>query len=171
MANRKSEADANSQVKSKQRVRDFAEVFTNEREVKAMCDLIPGNMYSDLTKTFLEPACGEGVFLIEIFQRKLAYCKDERDGLKVLNCLFGVDIQADNVEATRKNLLALYKKYFPNASVFAMNFARALLESHIIRDDFINPQTEIVKSWGIAAEKGYVRYLEKRGKIASKKNF
>ena len=64
------------QIKSKRRVRDYAEVFTNEREVKAMCDLIPEDMYSDLTKTFLEPACGEGVFLIEILKRKLAHCKD-----------------------------------------------------------------------------------------------
>ena len=28
------------QVKSKQRVTDHGEVFTNEREVKAMCDLV-----------------------------------------------------------------------------------------------------------------------------------
>ena len=29
-----------NQVKSKQRVSDYGEVFTNEREVKAMCDLV-----------------------------------------------------------------------------------------------------------------------------------
>ena len=159
------------QIKSKRRVRDYGEVFTNEREVKAMCDLISEDMYSDLTKTFLEPACGEGVFLIEIFKRKLAYCKDARDGLKALNCLFGVDIQADNVEATRSNLLAVYKERFPGANDFAVNFAQAIIESHIICDDLLNPQTEAVKSWGITADEGYVRYLEKRGKIASKKNF
>ncbi len=158
------------QIKSKQRVRDFAEVFTNEREVKAMCDLIPEDMYSDLTKTFLEPACGEGVFLIEILKRKLAHCKDERDGLKALNCLFGVDIQADNVEATRRNLLAVYKERFPNANDFAMRFARAIVMSHIICDDCLNPQTETLKSWGLTADEGYVKALEKR-KISPKKNF
>ena len=30
----------NKQVKSKQRVQDYGEVFTAEREVKAMCDLV-----------------------------------------------------------------------------------------------------------------------------------
>lgn len=159
-----------TQVKSKKRVRAFAEVFTNEREVKAMCDLIPNEMYSDLSKTFLEPACGEGVFLIEILKRKLSYCKDARDGLKALNCLFGVDIQADNVEATRRNLLAVYKECFPGASDFAMGFARAILGNHIICDDCLNPQTEMVKSWGITSDEGCVRYLEKR-KNLSKKNF
>lgn len=156
------------QIKSKQRVREHGEVFTNEREVKAMCDLIPEEMYSDLTKTFLEPACGEGVFLIEIFKRKLAYCKDARDGLKALNCLFGVDIQSDNVEATRRNLLAVYKEHFPEANDFAMSFARAIMRSHIVCDDFLNPQTETVKSWGITADEGYVRYLERKN---LKKNF
>ena len=29
----------NSQIKSKKRVKRYAEVFTNEREVKAICDL------------------------------------------------------------------------------------------------------------------------------------
>lgn len=158
------------QIKSKQRVRDHGEVFTAEREVKAMCDLIPEDMYSDLTKTFLEPACGEGVFLIEIFKRKLAYCKDARDGLKALNCLFGVDIQADNVEATRRNLLAVYQERFPGANDFAMAFARSILQNNIICDDLLNPQTETVRAWGITADKDYVRYLEKRKKI-TQKNF
>ena len=34
-----------SQIKSKKRVREFAEVFTAEREVKAMCGLIPQEVY------------------------------------------------------------------------------------------------------------------------------
>ena len=31
---------ANKQIKSRKRVVDHGEVFTNEREVKAMCDLV-----------------------------------------------------------------------------------------------------------------------------------
>ena len=159
------------QIKSKQRVREHGEVFTNEREVKAMCDLISEDMYSDPTRTFLEPACGEGVFLIEIFKRKLSYCKNARDGLKALNCLFGVDIQADNVEVTRRNLLAVYKEHFPDANNFAITFARAILQNNIICDDLLNPHTETVRAWGIAADEGYVRYLKKKQKIKSPKNF
>lgn len=67
------------QIKSKERVKDFAEVFTAQREVNAMCDLIPDEMYSDLTRTFLEPACGEGVFILEILRRKFKYCKCRND--------------------------------------------------------------------------------------------
>ena len=46
------------QIKSKQRVADHGEVFTNEREVKAMCDLV-ANEVKKIKSTVLEPACGE----------------------------------------------------------------------------------------------------------------
>ncbi len=38
--NQNGDKDMNSQVKSRQRVADHGEVFTAEREVKAMCDLV-----------------------------------------------------------------------------------------------------------------------------------
>lgn len=55
-------------IKSRNRVRDLAEVYTAEREVRAMLDLVPE---FSLKQTFLEPACGNGNFLIEILRRKL----------------------------------------------------------------------------------------------------
>lgn len=140
-------------------MRDHGEVFTAEREIKAMCDLISEDMYSDLTKTFLEPACGEGAFLVEVLKRKLKYCKDERDGLKALNCLFGVDILPDNVEATRKNLIAVYKERFPNATDVAIKTAIAVVRYNIVCDDFLNPKTEAVRSWGVTANADYVKAI------------
>lgn len=58
------------QVKSKERVQQHGEVFTNEREVKAMLDMVKQQSKS-ITATFLEPACGDGNFLVEILHRKL----------------------------------------------------------------------------------------------------
>lgn len=58
------------QVKSKQRVADHGEVFTAEREVKAMCDLVVDECQR-IDSRFLEPACGDGNFLSEILTRKL----------------------------------------------------------------------------------------------------
>ena len=57
------------QVKSKQRVADHGEVFTAEREVKAMCDLVKPET-ERIDSRFLEPACGEGAFLTEILRRQ-----------------------------------------------------------------------------------------------------
>ena len=58
------------QIKSKQRVADHGEVFTDEKEVGAMCDLVIEETQR-IDSRFLEPACGDGNFLIEILKRKL----------------------------------------------------------------------------------------------------
>lgn len=41
-------------IKSKQRVKDFAEVFTPKHIVKDMCDLVPEEMWTNIETTFLE---------------------------------------------------------------------------------------------------------------------
>ena len=58
------------QVRSRERVRDLAEVFTHQREVDAMLDLMP-DAFHNIDVKFLEPACGSGNFLVEILRRKL----------------------------------------------------------------------------------------------------
>lgn len=132
------------QIKSKRRVRERGEVFTAEREVKAMCDLIPEDeIWSDITKTFLEPACGTGNFLVEIFGRKLKYCKDEKDGLKALASIVGIDIQQDNVEESRKRLMTMYCKAFPKANEVCLLLAAGILQNNIICGDSL----EIQKKW------------------------
>lgn len=145
---RKSEPTAKTktpaQIKSKQRVRERGEVFTAEREVKAMCDLIPEDeIWSDITKTFLEPACGTGNFLVEIFDRKLKYCKDEKDGLKALASIVGIDIQQDNVEESRKRLMTMYRETFPKANEACLLLAAGILRNNIICGDSL----EVQKKW------------------------
>ena len=62
------------QVKSKQRVADHGEVFTAEREVNAMLDLVKQET-DRIGSRFLEPACGNGNYLAEILRRKLAFAE------------------------------------------------------------------------------------------------
>ena len=54
----------NPQIKSRKRVVDHGEVFTNPRVVRAMLDLVPSEC-ERLDSRFLEPACGDGNFLID----------------------------------------------------------------------------------------------------------
>ena len=58
------------QIKSKDRVANHGEVFTNIREVNAMLDLVKDETQR-IDSRFLEPACGTGNFLIEVLRRKL----------------------------------------------------------------------------------------------------
>ena len=152
-----------NQIKSKERVKRYAEVFTNEREVKAMCDLAPSEIWSNIESTVLEPACGNGNFIVEILARKYSHCKTEKDGLKALTSVVGVDIQQDNVDECRERLFKQYIEYFPNASEFAVLCAMAILRNNIMCDDFLNPSDKL-KAIGFTPDEKYIKYLEKMKK-------
>lgn len=109
-----------SQIKSKQRVQERGEVFTNEREVKAMCDLVKDET-ERIESRFLEPACGDGNFLAEIVTRKLAvvskrYGKSETDWEKysvlAMSSVYGVDIMPDNAQECRERLFKIWEKAY-----------------------------------------------------------
>ena len=98
------------QIKSRQRVADHGEVFTNPREVNAMLDLVRDESFR-LDSRFLEPGCGDGNFLIEILRRKLSLLKDiksqtewEFKSLIAVGSCYGIDILPDNAEACRTRL-------------------------------------------------------------------
>lgn len=110
----------NQQVKSKQRVADHGEVFTAEREVKAMCDLVKQET-ERIESRFLEPACGNGNFLAEVLSRKLAVVKQkyeknnfdyERYSVLAVTSLYGVDILEDNAEECRQRLFDIWNKEY-----------------------------------------------------------
>lgn len=108
------------QIKSKQRVAEHGEVFTADREVEAMLDLVDDET-RNITSTFLEPACGEGAFLIKILERKMEavakkYGKKasdyEANAFIALTTLYGIDIMADNAEKCRERLFAYWDKEY-----------------------------------------------------------
>lgn len=101
-------------VKSSERVRDLGEVFTPNATVEEMLDLLPRTIWvPHPSSTFLEPACGDGNFLVAILDRKLErIAKDfakgtlpagsEPDGaqfhaLEALASIYAVDISTDNI--------------------------------------------------------------------------
>lgn len=108
------------QVNSKQRVADHGEVFTAEREVEAMCDLVKQET-ERIDSRFLEPACGDGNFLSVILNRKLAIVKKkykrsaydwERNSLLALGSMYGVDIMLDNILACQERLFEIWNKEY-----------------------------------------------------------
>lgn len=112
------------QVKSKQRVADHGEVFTNEREVNAMLDMVKQET-ERIDSRFLEPACGDGNFLAEILRRKLAvvnqrYGKNARDWEKyafvAVGSIYGVELLPDNAADCRARLLAILEASWNKAT-------------------------------------------------------
>jgi len=105
-----------SQIKTKQRVSDHGEVFTADREVNAMLDLVKHET-ERIDSRFLEPACGDGNFLAEVLRRKLnvvkaRYSKNadcyERYAVIAVASIYGVELLSDNTEDCRKRLFEIF---------------------------------------------------------------
>lgn len=121
-------------IKSKKRVKDFGEVFTPDWIVKDMCDLIPKEQWT-IESTFLEPTCGNGNFLVEIYKRKLELCNNGKDAIKALASIVGVDIQEDNVKESRERLKQMFIDKYPNANSFVVALVDMVLKNNIICGD------------------------------------
>ncbi len=107
-------------VISKKRVMDHGEVYTHEREVKAMLDLVHTET-DRIESRFLEPACGTGNFLIEVLRRKLHVVASryqrsqneyERYAFLAVSSIYGIDILQDNVEVCRSRLFEIVKEEY-----------------------------------------------------------
>lgn len=130
-----------AQIKSKGRVKATGEVFTAPREVQAMLDLIPAEEYANPLSTWLEPACGNGNFLVAILERKLSFYSGASDrpsyALKVVSALYGMDIAPDNVEEAIARLLSWLNTHVSCEEEFTAQ-ARVYLEANILVGDFLN---------------------------------
>lgn len=88
--------------RDKLRVKETAEVFTPTPLVQEMLDNLPHELFEDITKTFLDPSCGDGQFLSEIIIRKM-----ERSGCtleQALSTTYGVELMEDNVKLCKERL-------------------------------------------------------------------
>lgn len=152
------EIKQDKQVKSKQRVADHGEVFTNQREVNAMLDLVKHET-ERIDSRFLEPACGNGNFLAEVLNRKLnvvdhkyshTQIEWERYAILAVCNIYGVDILEDNAEECRQRLFDIFKQRYNE--LFAgkckpevLRSVKFLLHRNILWGDaldFTNPQTK-----------------------------
>jgi hypothetical protein len=139
-----------SQVKSKKRIADHGEVFTDHREVNAMLDLVKQET-ENIESRFLEPACGTGNFLVEILRRKLTivekrYSKSqieyERYAIAALCSIYGVEILHDNAKECRQRLLGIFTHYyisnFKKAKSNFLQSAEFILSRNILCGDALS---------------------------------
>ena len=96
-------------IKQRERIEKYGEVFTPDNVVKDMLDIIPDK--ETIGRTYLEPSCGDGNFLVEILQRKLDLCTSFEDIIVSLSSIYGIDIQADNVIEARRRMLGVLMSY------------------------------------------------------------
>jgi len=131
-----------SQIKSKKRVSELAEVYTNEREVEAMLDLVKLDSYN-IDKTFLEPSCGNGNFIIAIIHRKLSTITDDKEFnlIKVISSVYGIDICENNVQETKQRVYDFLSEFMDISNISKQIWH--ILNQNIILGDTINKPENI----------------------------
>ena len=131
-------APKTKQVKSRERVQQHGEVFTNEREVNAMLDLVKHET-ERIDSRFLEPACGDGNFLAEILRRKLQVCRNfveqkkstqleyEKKAVLAVSSIYGIELLPDNATTCRERLFRIVSDEYH--TLFTDNVKQACLDS------------------------------------------
>ena len=157
------------QVVSKRRIADHGEVYTHQREVNAMLDLVKQET-ERIDSRFLEPACGTGNFLTEILERKLGVVEDryhksqveyERYAVLSVSSIYGIDILFDNVLECRKRLFDIWDKKYSDSFKSSVkeecrNAVHFILGQNIIWGDALtlrtvgnNPQPIVFSEWSL----------------------
>ena len=101
--------------RSKNRIRDFGEVFTPEKYVNQMLDMLDKSVWTDTNTVFYEPACGHGNFVSAIVKRRLkAFLKQAKKqkhdkphfyaAANTLNNLWAIDIDSKNIKFCRERV-------------------------------------------------------------------
>tara|TARA_Y100000310_G_C20499528_1_gene723250 strand:- start:36 stop:497 length:462 start_codon:yes stop_codon:yes gene_type:complete len=88
--------------KTQERIKQTGEVFTPSWLVNEMLDKLPENQWVDPTKAFIDPACGNGNFLVEVVRRKI---ESGSAPYQALMTTYGVDIMPDNIDECRERLI------------------------------------------------------------------
>jgi len=163
-------------MKTLDRIREFGEVKTENRLVKDMVNLIKNEVLR-IDSRFLEPACGDGNFLIEILNEKLKlihlkYKKNhiefEKNALYAVSSLYGVELLLDNVEKTRNRLfdsinsfcLENYNYELENDFILSIKY---ILKKNIINGDALslkdvkNKKDIVFSEWSMVSSDEFKR--------------
>lgn len=154
-------------TKSRHRVKTYGEVFTPRVMVDQMLDLVSEDLESDegfVDKTFLEPAAGDGNFLLAILQRKLAAIEERlapslwpRESLFAVASIYAVELLEDNHRAAQGILISEFVKFHavngascsPRTDLYRA--AMYIIEKNIVRGNTLTGETpdgeDIEFSW------------------------
>jgi hypothetical protein len=164
-------------VKSRRRVQDHAEVLTPAWLVDDMLNLVTDE--SDrIDSRFLEPACGDGNFLVPVLARKLVTVKSRygksdfemrHQALLALMSIYGIEKQSDNAADCRQHLLQFFGEFLGLMDGDELlGAARAVLEANIVQGDAVamttvgaspesNGQPIVFAEWGYLGRGKYQR--------------
>lgn len=115
-----------SEHKTKDRVKKTGEVFTPPELICEMLDQLPEDLWQP-GKTVLEPAAGDGNFVVEVLKRKLAAgCTPTQ----AIRDVYAVEYMFDNVEAMKRRVLDM---------IGDTEEHRKIVDDHIVHANTLDP--------------------------------
>lgn len=111
-------------MKSVDRIKQTGEVFTPDELIEEILNKLPSEVWTDKSKTWLEPSAGDGNFLVAIKERLLAAGHDEKHILD--NMIFSIELIDDNHWVLQHRLGYLVDgkpnpKFWPNGENFVIS--------------------------------------------------
>lgn len=136
-------------MKSRDRVKAYGEVFTPRHLVDQMLDLVSGDLEAGpefVDKTFLEPAAGDGNFLVAILHRKLRAIEKRLapevwadEALFALASIYGIELLEDNYLDAKEAMLDEFVQFHElhgipcGADTDLRRAATFLIDTNIVR--------------------------------------
>lgn len=122
--------------RSKERIKDLGEVFTPDKYVEDMLDLLSKgkrNFWSSEDNVFFEPCCGHGNIVLAIYRRRLnsiyksnfkSYSKEASfyAVANAINTIWAIDIDKENVESCRARILHATVQFLKEKNGYGSEF-------------------------------------------------
>lgn len=147
------------------RVKNHGEVLTPPNIVSDMLDLVSKEFSCEtgfntgtlpLDKTFLEPSCGTGNFLVQILDRKLKLASTEKEIFIAVSTIYGIDIQDDNVLESRLRLLEIVEEEYKTITGLDISESFLKIIADVLEKNIILGDTLF---------EGTLKFEEKDGKV------
>ena len=170
-------------IKSDKRVKKHGEVFTPLSVVNFMLNQSEiQEKINNLSATFLEPAAGEGAFLIELLKRKMNVAQKESKDIKnynyntllALSSLYGIELLSDNLRQLRTNMMITFKniyqskvkKFNGKSNKNVLRSAQVIIEANMVQGDALKREKKdgspiIFSEWKQLPEKYGVRKIRR----------
>ncbi|MBE7701205.1 methylase [Oerskovia sp. Sa1BUA8] len=154
-------------VKSRLRVKAHGEVFTPRHMVDQMLDLVRKDLEESpgfVDKTVLEPAAGDGNFLVVVLQRKLHAIERRfprerwaEESLFALASIYAIELLEDNHADAQAAMLDVFLAFHTGHTIACdidtdlAKAARFLIDANVVRGNTLTGLTpsgdEVVFSW------------------------
>ncbi|MEL5899847.1 N-6 DNA methylase [Clostridium sporogenes] len=170
-------------IKNRHRVKQHGEVFTPREVVRKMINL-PGmkDAIEEFQTTVLEPAVGEGIFLVEILKKRFKKVRKECEkdlnlyenlSLLALTTLYGIELLEDNVQKCVSNI---YQTFYDDYQAFVaeekstvkpkvLESAKLIISANIVQGNFLTKLTTagesiVFSEWRIVKTKRRVKNIK-----------